>query len=311
MKGWRRWVGVVVVTAFGALPGAVDAQSWTAPRPSDVVQSGVNWTTGFINATGRGAASDADMRRGPQYARARAIEAGTVKARAELLAIVKGVRIDSEKVISDQMVASDVVRERVEGFIRGARAVEVKELGDGVFEVTVAIRATGDLAQFVLPTAASAVPPAPAPPLPPAVAPPTPPVPPVAAPAPPGPVPAAPAPALQAVVFSGLVVDARGLGVKPAMAPKILSEGGQEVYGFSVVSRDWLIQQGMVGYSKDLTAAQAHERVTNRPLTVKAVSTAGANKTDVVISNPDAKLILGSAGNLGFLEKARVVVVVD
>lgn len=311
MKGWRRWVGAVVVTAFGALPGAVDAQSWTAPRPSDVVQSGVNWTTGFINATGRGAASDADMRRGPQYARARAIEAGTVKARAELLAIVKGVRIDSEKVISDQMVASDVVRERVEGFIRGARAVEVKELGDGVFEVTVAIRATGDLAQFVLPTAASAVPPAPAPPLPPAVAPPTPPVPPVAAPAPPGPVPAAPAPALQAVVFSGLVVDARGLGVKPAMAPKILSEGGQEVYGFSVVSRDWLIQQGMVGYSKDLTAAQAHERVTNRPLTVKAVSTAGANKTDVVISNPDAKLILGSAGNLGFLEKARVVVVVD
>jgi hypothetical protein len=124
-------------------------------------------------------------------------------------------------------------------------------------------------------------------------------------------VPAAPPPALQAVVFSGLVVDARGLGVKPAMAPKILSEGGQEIYGFSVVDRNWMIQQGMVGYSKDLTAAQAHERVTNRPLTVKAVSTAGANKTDVVISNPDAKLILGSAGNLGFLEKARVVVVVD
>jgi hypothetical protein len=145
---------------------------------------------------------------------------------------------------------------------------------------------------------------APAPPASPQAAPPVSP-PPQAVMAPP------PPPSRPAVVFSGLVVDARGIGVKPAMAPKILSEGGQEIYGFSVVDRNWVVQQGMVGYSKDLTAAQSHDRVTNRPLTVKAVAASGANKTDVVISTADAQLLLGSGANLGFLEKARVVFVVD
>jgi hypothetical protein len=121
----------------------------------------------------------------------------------------------------------------------------------------------------------------------------------------------APRPSAMASVFTGLVIDARGLSVKPAMAPKVLSEGGQEVYGFSVVDRNWVIQQGMAGYAKDLPAAQAHSRVTDKPLTVKAVASSGTNKTDVVISNADAQLLLGSGQHLAFLEKARVMLVVD
>jgi len=113
------------------------------------------------------------------------------------------------------------------------------------------------------------------------------------------------------VAYTGLVIDARGLGVKPAMAPKVVSEGGQEVYGFSVVDRNWVIQQGMAGYSKDLPAAQAHERVTDRPVTLKAKAVAGANKTDVVISTADAEMLLASGSHLAFLEKARVMLVVD
>jgi len=91
----------------------------------------------------------------------------------------------------------------------------------------------------------------------------------------------------------------------------VLSEAGQELYGFSVVDRNWVIQQGMAGYSKDLPAAQAHERVADRPLTIKAMAATGANKTDVVIANSDAQLLLGSGQNLVFLEKARVMLVVD
>jgi len=95
------------------------------------------------------------------------------------------------------------------------------------------------------------------------------------------------------------------------MAPRILSESGQEIYGSSVVDRAWVVQQGMAGYSKDITAAQANERVTDRPLVVKALRATGANQTDLVVANADAQTLLASAQHLSFLEKARVMIVLD
>jgi hypothetical protein len=58
-------------------------------------------------------------------------------------------------------------------------------------------------------------------------------------------------------------------------------------------------------------SAQAHERVTDRPITLKARAASGASKTDLVISNADAQLLLASGQHLAFLEKARVMLVVD
>jgi len=202
--------------------------------------------------------------------------------------------IDSRTTVQAMMIANTVTEARVSGIIRGAQVVDVKDLGGGTVEVTVAIPATGEFADLMVPrtsppsgTGTPAPTPAPAP---------------------------APTPSVRpspSIVYTGLIVDARGLGVKPAMAPKVVSEGGQEVYGSSVVDRNWVIQQGMAGYAKDLRAAQAHERVADRPLTIKAVRVSGANSTDVIISTPDAEPLLSSGANLGFLEKARVMLVVD
>ncbi|MBW1683090.1 MAG: hypothetical protein JRJ83_17035, partial [Deltaproteobacteria bacterium] len=55
------------------------------------------------------------------------------------------------------------------------------------------------------------------------------------------------------VTYTGLVVDARGFRVKPAMSPRILDEDGNEVYGSASVSREYAVQQGMAGYAKDLS----------------------------------------------------------
>jgi hypothetical protein len=265
---------------------------WTAPKPTDKVENGVNWGTHFIQAKAIGVAPPNAM--SPEHGRALAVTAGTVLARQELLAIAHGVAIDSQTTVQALMVTSAVTEARVSGVIRGAQVVETRDLGGGTVEVTVAVPATGEFADLVLPRVATLKPPTPVVPPPPSPAPM-----PEAKPAPPP------------VIYTGLVIDARGLGVKPAMAPKVLSEGGQEVYGFSVVDRNWVVQQGMAGYSKDLTAAQAHERVANRPLTVKAVAAVGVNKTDVVLSNSDAQLLLGFGPHLTFLEKARVMLVVD
>jgi len=288
---------VLALAVAGSLPPPAGAQQWTTPKPTDKVEGGVNWTTQVITAAAIGVAPPYAV--SPEHGRALAVQAGAVLARQELLAIARGMAIDSRTTVQAAMVANSVTEARVSGVIRGAQVVQTRDLGGGAVEVTVAVPATGEFADLLLPRPPQAVPPA-------AVVTPGP------APAPAMPTPApAPRPTAVASVFTGLVIDARGLSVKPAMAPKVLSEGGQEVYGFSVVDRNWVIQQGMAGYAKDLPAAQAHSRVTDKPLTVKAVASSGTNKTDVVISNADAQLLLGSGPNLEFLGKARVMLVVD
>lgn len=285
-------LALAVAAAFPSLAGA---QTWTAPKPTDKVEGGINWTTQVITASAVGVAPPYAV--SVEHGRALAIQAGAVLARQELLAVARGMVIDSRTTVQAAMVANSVTEARVSGVIRGAQVVGTRDLGGGAVEVTVAIPATGEFADLLLPRPPQPVPPGGV-------------VTPAPAPAPVVPAPA-PRPTTVVAVFTGLVVDARGLGIKPAMAPKILSEGGQEVYGFSVVDRNWVIQQGMAGYAKDLPAAQAHSRVTDKPLTVKAVAAAGTNKTDVVISNSDAQLLLGAGQNLEFLGKARVMLVVD
>jgi len=285
-------LALAVAAAFPSLAGA---QAWTAPKPTDKVEGGINWTTQVITASAVGVAPPYAV--SVEHGRALAIQAGAVLARQELLAVARGMVIDSRTTVQAAMVANSVTEARVSGVIRGAQVVGTRDLGGGAVEVTVAIPATGEFADLLLPRPPQPVPPGGV-------------VTPAPAPAPAVPTPA-PRPTTVVAVFTGLVVDARGLGIKPAMAPKILSEGGQEVYGFSVVDRNWVIQQGMAGYAKDLPAAQAHSRVTDKPLTVKAVAAAGTNKTDVVISNTDAQLLLGAGQNLEFLGKARVMLVVD
>lgn len=282
-----RSIGPLMLACLMVSPLAARAQTSTGVSPTDMIDGGVNWTRQIIYGKGIGVAppSTESARQG----RAVAIEAGLTVARGELLSIVRGVRIDGVSTVQDAMEANSVLESRVPGIVRGSQLVEVRELGGGAVEVTVALAITGDFAALVLPPGGSRLP---------ATASSS-----QSAPRPPVSVPA--------VIYTGLVVDARGLGIRPAMLPKVVTEGGEEVYGFSVVDRSWAIQHGLAAYSKSLPAARSHARVANRPLTIRAVAAAGAHKTDIVVSTIDAQLLLGSPQNLAFLEKARVMVVVD
>jgi hypothetical protein len=110
---------------------------------------------------------------------------------------------------------------------------------------------------------------------------------------------------------TGLVVDARGLGLKPALLPRILDEGGGEIYSTRQVSRQIAVEQGLVGYAKEVAAAQRNIRVTDKPLLVKGIKAAGKEKTDVVVPESDASSIVAAASASKFLEKSRVIIVYD
>ena len=287
---------LLLFTGAGFCQDKVSMNEWV----EKVNQGSINWSQGYIEAVGIGAVPDRSI--GKSNARPMALRAAVVVAQRNLLEITKGVQIDSTTTVKDFMVESDIVNSKVEGLVKGAQVVKTEYLADTTVEVTLRMPLNGGvLAQTIMPLAI-AKPPAPPEPAPAAPAP--------VAPAPVVTAPVAPAPAGPAA-YTGMVVDARGIQARPAMSPRVFDEDGKEVYGSANVDREYAVQQGMSGYARDLTAAQSNQRVTANPVTVKALRSSGAGKSDLIISNVDAQQIRDSAENMTFMKKCRVMVVLD
>ena len=241
----------------------------------------INWTKGIVQATGIGAPPEKFY--GKPNARPLALRAAKLDAYRNILEVINGVRINSATVVKDFAVENDVIMSKVEGMVKGAEVVKKEYLSDGTVEITIQMNLQGGFAQLILPedikpleSIKSVMP-----------------------------------PQSSSAVYTGLVVDARGLKTRPAMSPKVLDENGQEVYGSAFVSREYAVQQGMSGYAKDLAAAQGNQRVTDNPLTVKGLRAEGAGRSDIVISNADASRLRSASENLSFMKKCRVMIVVD
>ena len=111
--------------------------------------------------------------------------------------------------------------------------------------------------------------------------------------------------------YTGLIVDASGLQLNPSLIPRILDENGNEIYCRFFVNRNYAVNIGMVGYLCDLEEARYNDRVKDNPIIVTALDISGINKSDVIVPNTDALLIHAAAANLNFLERCRVIFIVD
>jgi hypothetical protein len=111
--------------------------------------------------------------------------------------------------------------------------------------------------------------------------------------------------------YTGLVVDARGLKVQPALVPKVLDEQGGELYQGSYISRENVAQSGVALYAKDLTAAQTHSRIGKKPLTVKGFKVNPGNPSDVILSPEETKRVAPFTQKGTFLEECKVMIVID
>jgi len=281
---------MTLLLLFFSQVGIAQDKSSAAECTEKIGQGEVNWSAGYIEAVGIGAPADKSV--GKASARPMALRAAKVDAYRNLLEITKGVRVDSTTTIKDFTVASDVINTQVDGLVKGAVVVDQQYMSDGTVEVRLRMPLFGNLSQIILPAAIERRKE-------------------VKPPEPPASPPAVAAPAAPPVTYTGLVVDARGIQARPAMSPRILDEDNREIYGTANVDREFAVQQGMSGYARDLTAAQSNQRVTNNPITVKAIKTSGAGRADIVISNADAQQIKASANNAAFMKKCRVMIVLD
>lgn len=118
-------------------------------------------------------------------------------------------------------------------------------------------------------------------------------------------------------VFTGLVVDARGLNVGRGMSPRVWSESGQLIYGGINASYDYLQQVGLVSYGHELTPELLQRIAVDPayplavPLVVKAVGVVEPTRTSVIISDEAAEQILKALAAYDFLARFAVIFLID
>ncbi len=242
----------------------------------------VNYSEQTISAIGIGFVPQNAINAG--QARRLALRIAKQDALRQLIEIVNGVTLTSETTMSGAMV-DDVINTKVRGFIRGARQNgDPKYLSDTSVEVEYSVPMSG-ISDIILPPLTL----------------------PVAAP---GEAAAAATPP-NAGGITGVIIDARGLKARPAMAPRILDQNGNAVYGPGTYSREYAVTNGVAGYSKSLEAAQKDARVMGNPLIIKGVATAGTNRTDITVSNADVSKIDSANRSYSVLKDCRVLILLD
>ena len=242
----------------------------------------VNYSELTISAIGIGFVPQNAINAG--QARRLALRIAKQDALRQLIEIVNGVTLTSETTMSGAMV-DDVISTKVRGFIRGARQNgDPKYLSDTSVEVEYSVPMSG-ISDIMLPPLTVPV-------------------------AVPGEAAAAPT-SPTAGGITGVIIDARGLKARPAMAPRILDQNGNAVYGPGTYSREYAVTNGVAGYSKSLEAAQKDARVMGNPLIIKGVATAGTNRTDITVSNADVSKIDSANRSYSVLKDCRVLILLD
>lgn len=283
--------------AFTGLPAQADGVGTAASAKVQQSSKGnVGWEKGAqaeVTALGIGLPPENAGRGGQALARRAAI----VDAYRNLAEIIQGVNVDSETTMENLAVTSDVVRAKVSALVRGARIVGEGAEADGSYCVQIAVPLYGrkqSLAAVALPQlkqekAAFA---------------------------------SVEATELSSqeqkeitsASYTGVIIDASGMGLTPTFSPVIYDENGRAIYGIRNIDRDFAIEQGMTEYAADLQAAAGGDsRAGANPLVLSAVAVRGgknsANKVNVIVSVSDGDKILLANESSGVLERCAVVLV--
>ncbi len=261
--------GMLLAVPLTALGQGKEAKA-PAPAAAEAARPaspGVNWEGQVLRATGAGAP---DLKASnPAQARLGAERAAKMDALRNLLEQAKGLQLSAGRTVGDEM-SRDEVRGRVEGAIRGYKVVAKRYFSDSGVEVDVEVPLAAITASLGTPAPEAAI----------------------------------PLNAEGTAKYTGLVVDARGLGVKPMLTPRLLDGAGKALYGAAALSSESRAATGVAAWFVSLEAAKKAALVGEKPLVVKAT---GLNGSDLVLSADAAKAL--AEVNTRFLAEGRVVIV--
>lgn len=115
----------------------------------------------------------------------------------------------------------------------------------------------------------------------------------------------------EALLYTGLVIDARHLNYRPSLNTGVYTGSGRQIYGVEYLSRVTAVKRGVAGHYAQETHADLRQRAGKRPLKVSALDLIGHGENSLVISDEDAARLLAHAGSVQNLRRGRVVVLVN
>lgn len=262
-----------------------------------VQQSGggcIDWSAETVRAKGIGTPAQTVDNASPAAAAA-ILNNARQMAREKLLDTVMTIRIDAGSRVADRVRGNPDFLEGLCTLAGNAAVTRQEYLSDGTLEIELTMSLTGGFGQFVLPEEIRQVEPVTT----------------VNAAQKETKPPSKEKEGNDSVPYTGLIVDAVGIGALPALVPVIVDEAGEVVFGPAFVSREFAVSRGMSGFAATLDDARKDPRVGERPLIVKAIRTRSTGKTDLVIPTTDAARLRSSAIHLNFLKACRVCIVLD
>ena len=293
MINMRFWI--LLCALFAALGPLVCHAESNVELIEHLLPGRINWTRGVVVAHGK--CQSAAGKETPQsYAAGQALR----RARVNVHETINQLRVSSCSSVAELTESKKEEYRQIKDMAMAAEVIETKTLPDGSIEVAVQMDLFGGFAQLILPGTIRQVEP---------IKPLTPSGDNLASsqlePA------DSNAAFAESDIYTGLIVDARGIGVKPTMVPVIVDESGQEVYGPAYVSREYAVQRGVCQYVRWVEAFSDTPRVAPNPLIVKGLRMTTGPCRQIVVSNADASKLRGSSLHLGFLKQCRVIIALD
>lgn len=254
----------------------------------------VDWSAGTIRANGV-AAPAAIVGGRPPDRPSDVLDSARRMAQSNLLETVGAIRINAVSRVADRVAQSSAFRDGLITLAQNAAITNQEYLSDGTVGIELTMNLTGGFGQFVLPEEIRQVDSVVA----------------MTATGPDTDMPPIHADGKGGGPYTGLILDATGIGASPSLVPVVVDESGEVVYGPAFVSREFAVSRGMSGFATTLEAARNHKRVGDHPLVVRALRTRSTGKTDFVVSRADAARLRSSVVHLNFLKACRVSIVID
>ena len=258
----------------------------TIPLGTNLHVGSVHWdhgTSGYIEVTGIGI-PPANVHNFSQ-GRALARQAALMNGSQNLLETVQCVQLNANTTLRSVIAADNLTKTKVNHVIKHARVIHEIPQADGSYQVVMRIQLFGaDSVADAIGKGIAATP--------------------------------QEFPQVQQVgasvveIYTGVVIDARGLPLEPTLFPLIYDDSGRIVYGNMFIDQEQLLAKGVVGYSLSAemftSVLDGRSRSGNKPLMIKAVRLAD-NNCNVVISDADAAILLAGNAAVGYLKDCAVV----
>jgi hypothetical protein len=112
---------------------------------------------------------------------------------------------------------------------------------------------------------------------------------------------------IETTEYTGIIIDCRGLNLRPCFFPRIYNDALEEVYSVNFADQNFIIDQGLVLYT--MQDPYNDPRIGQNALRIRATDVIGSSRTDIKVSGSDGQRIHGSKNNLNLLRECRLAII--